>query len=419
VCPFITAGTFDLKDIVLEFYSKNLVTHIMDAYKNKGVLTDLNQATSALFLGRVDAVQEGAPIPLIDIPEVGTIQLISEDPLFADNPSRIVFLIREVDLGPGGGNTNPDLPADITVTNEQGHIYVGNTGSNTIATRLVPVKEGTAIQVTSVPLKVGIEASGTAVSAEDDADKPLESGVVLALYDEGNNRDKRWDSYEIVKDGTFTVPAPRNTEFHLLIGGPQGGPYAWTNSPFTTSNFDLTDLDLEITETEVIQSAVEAFDSTFDDLTIGPDDYANIGLIGGAVERLVCDKTGCKYTDAEGVTVSVTDRDGTKIDHYVLYLHDDTWKSAATSADDSVFAILVKDQQFPLDIKILAQKKDVDNFEVKLVEARVYAYGLEAEGIFTLAPVEVTWEDPPEDDGDGDGDGGGGGGGCFIDSAAH
>lgn len=64
--------------------------------------------------------------------------------------------------------------------------------------------------------------------------------------------------------------------------------------------------------------------------------------------------------------------------------------------------------RFPVDVKVIAQRDDVEDFGAEPLEVRAYAYGERTEGIIAPVPIQVIWYDPGPVDIEED-DGGGGG----------
>jgi hypothetical protein len=407
--PFITTGKYDLVDIILEVYKKNMIEYIISAYTNKGAISENDYPTSALLLG---SLPWGMALPDVTYSGQGLmLSLLSGDPIFQNSPGRFVFLIKKD--APYPNNQSLVFPADVSVIPSPGGYAFRTEDAN-----LYPIRqaEQSTYNITSVRLLVGREVSGTVSYAAEPEDEPLESGYISVLTED----DKKFDGNEIVieDDGVFSLIGPRDTRFHMLLRGPEGGEFTWVNSPFAPLQFSLTDLELEILQKEVVEDVLDKFNAVFDDLEITEEDHPNIGLLGGAVERLSCNEEQlCDWVDAGGVSIKITNMQDEDIDdYYILYLGEDGWKDrGATTEDDGGFAILIRNPGSHLDVKVIAQRDDVENFNADPAEARVYPYTAKEDGIITLVPMRVTWSDPepvdtPLDDG-------GGGGGCFIGTA--
>lgn len=410
-CPYITIGMFDIDSLYFEIYSQRLVDYIDDKY----VPDDGRKGYTALLLGRVKySTDPVVSVKLLDSYLGKDNEIYSaQDPILTADPTLFVAQI----CTQTSGNGSLLLPDRVSL-----HVDSPGTATNTETVWLTSL--GLEHSVASVAtLKVGAAITGVLLTMDDsDQDVPVPSAYVELL----DNSDGFLDGYEITDagNGEFRLVAPVSPigeDLHLLLQGPQGGEYAWVNSPFfdVPSNLTIENGEIEMITSDEIVSALSVFNEVYG-LNIDEAQYSSIGLIAGSVDQLTCSEDqSCYWEDAGSVSVGITDSSGAPIDHYVLYVSDSGLEQLdATAANEGGFAILIMDEKagFPLDVSFTATttRTDVENFILDPeVKARVYAFDAKDEGIITHVPLKVFFN-VIDVDVELEGDGGGGSGGCFI-----
>ena len=413
-CPYITIGMFDIDSLYFEIYSQRLVDYIDDKY----VPEDGTKGYTALLLGRV----KYSTNPYVSIELLGSNLGFNneiygaQDPILAADPT--LFVAQICALTPGNGSLL--LPDRVSLRLDS----PGNATNTEIVWLTSLGLVGSVASTTT--LKWGAEVTGVLLTVDDsDQDVPVPSAYVTLL----DNSDGFLDGYEITDadNGGFSLIAPITPvgeDLHLLLQGPQGGEYAWINSPFfdVPNNLTIEPGDIEMITFDEIEGALTVFNNVYG-LDIDEAQYSSIGLIAGSVDQFTCtEDQPCYWEDAGSISVGITDSSGALIDHYVLYVSDNGLEQLdATVQNEGGFAILIMDEEavFPLDITFTATttRTDVENFTLDHeVKARVYAFDAKDEGIITFAPLQVFFNvidvDVELDDG------GGGGGGCFITMAS-
>ena len=398
--PFITTGNFDREDLHLEIYGKDLIDYVV-ANSN---ITD--QETTTIILGRVDW-----SAPQVGIAGLNSHGLIQD--FTTDYPKRFFSWVKESE------NQGLALPQNIEVALYPGPDSIYQNSEVRAYPYLYTEPDPDQYLVSFARPIIGIGVSGTVFSGtEGDDEQPLDSGCV-SVRDKDEDLVRNGDEIEAGDVGAFSLIAPWAEDIFLQVRGPAGGDFTWITYPFFLSGFNVEDIELQVLEKDLVEGVLATFNTTFDDVNIGEEDYDSIGLIGGIVERIIYNQAGNDYVDAEGVSINITDTNDQEVDYKILYMNaSGNFVEGTQTTDTGTFAILIDDEgvTFPLDVKFLATSS-AEGFEYnEVVEARVYAYAEKDDGMLTFAPL-VVYYDVDEGDEEID-DGGGGGGGCFILSAS-